>query len=299
MRYRFISPTILLALILILGSSAMTAAAEQRIVAIGDVHGDIVATRRALILAGAIDKDDRWIGGDLIVVQTGDQLDRGEDEQEILDLFEDLRTASQDSGGAFYALLGNHEIMNTKADLRYVTDGGFADFEDATVFDPADSTLARFPEYQRARMAAFLPGRPYALMLAERYLILQLGDNVFVHGGVLPHHAAYGIDKINSETQAWFRGLTERPKIIKDGETPQWTRLYSDEPDADACETLAETLAALGAKRMIMGHTVQKNGITSACDQQAWRIDVGLAAHYGGETQVLEIIGDQIRVLKY
>ncbi|MFT5233753.1 MAG: hypothetical protein ACI9UQ_001794 [Candidatus Krumholzibacteriia bacterium] len=295
MQYRFAS----LALILFLSSGAMTAAAAQRIVAIGDVHGDIAATRRALILGGAIDKDDRWIGGDLIVVQTGDQLDRGEDEQEILDLFETLRTASQDSGGAFYALLGNHEIMNAKADLRYVTEGGFADFENATVFDPADTTLARFPENQRARMAALLPGRPYALMLAERFLILQIDDNVFVHGGVLPHHVAHGIDNINAETQAWLRGLTERPTIIKDGEVPQWTRLYSEEPDADACEILSEVLATLGAKRMIMGHTVQENGITSYCDDQAWCIDVGLAARYGGETQVLEIVGDQIRVLKY
>ena len=64
---------------------------EQRIVAFGDVHGDLEAARGALRLAGAIDEQDHWIGGDLIVVQTGDQLDRGDQEQEILDLFERLR----------------------------------------------------------------------------------------------------------------------------------------------------------------------------------------------------------------
>ncbi|MCA9658976.1 MAG: calcineurin, partial [Myxococcales bacterium] len=52
----------------------------KRIVALGDVHGDLEATRHALRIAGAIDGDDRWIGGDLVVVQTGDQLDRGDDE---------------------------------------------------------------------------------------------------------------------------------------------------------------------------------------------------------------------------
>jgi len=57
---------------------------EQRIVAFGDVHGDFEAARGALRLAGAIDELDRWIGGDLIVVQTGDQLDRGDQEQAIL-----------------------------------------------------------------------------------------------------------------------------------------------------------------------------------------------------------------------
>src|SRR5690606_24896416 len=59
-----------------------------RLIAIGDVHGDLVATRTALRLGGAIDEANRWIGGDLRVVQTGDQLDRGDHEREILDLFE-------------------------------------------------------------------------------------------------------------------------------------------------------------------------------------------------------------------
>lgn len=46
--------------------------AAPREVAFSDVHGDIEAARAALQLAGAIDDEDRWIGGDLVVVQTGD-----------------------------------------------------------------------------------------------------------------------------------------------------------------------------------------------------------------------------------
>ena len=89
---------------------------EQRIVAFGDVHGDFEAARGALRLAGAIDEQDRWSGGELIVVQTGDQLDRGDQEQAILDLFERLRIESEAAGGAFHALLGNHELMNARVD---------------------------------------------------------------------------------------------------------------------------------------------------------------------------------------
>src|SRR5262245_48852707 len=42
-----------------------------RVVAIGDLHGDVDAARDALRIAGAIDDRAHWIGGELVVVQTG------------------------------------------------------------------------------------------------------------------------------------------------------------------------------------------------------------------------------------
>lgn len=280
-------------------SAALSAcAAPKRIVAFGDIHGDLEATRSALRVAGAIDDDDRWIGGELIVVQTGDQLDRGDDEQAILDLFERLRLEAEAAGGAVHALLGNHELMNVSGDLRYVTKGGFADFADAVEYDPDDPSLAAFAPHERARMAALRPGGPYALLLAKRDVILQLDGNVFVHGGVLPQHVAYGIDRINEETREWLRGEAERPLILDGENSPQWTRLYSREPDSLACDVLGQVLDRLDAKRMVMGHTVQGAGVSSACDAHAWRIDVGMAAYYGGHVEVLEIVGDSVRVLR-
>jgi hypothetical protein len=86
--------------------------------------------------------------------------------------------------------------------------------------------------------------------------------------------------------------------------SPQWTRLYSDDPDSSACSVLEKALNALGAKRIVMGHTIQQSGITSACGARAWRIDVAMAAYYaarndyGGSVEVLEIVGDSVRVLK-
>jgi hypothetical protein len=52
------------------------------------------------------------------------------------------------------------------------------------------------------------------------------------------------------------------------------------------------------AKRMVVGHTVQRGGITSACDDRVWRIDVGLSRFYGGDTEVLEITGDTVKKLR-
>lgn len=286
----------ILAILLI--ASGCAVAEPSGIVAFGDIHGDLEATRSALMTAGAIDDRGRWIGGELIVVQTGDQLDRGDQEREILDLFERLKSEAAAAGGAFYPLLGNHELMNAAGDLRYVTDGGFADFEGVVDYDPEDPELAEFEPGQRARMAALLPGRPYALRLAERPLILRLDGNVFVHGGVLPAHVEYGIERINDDVQAWLRGEAGRPEILRGSDSPQWTRLYSDEPDPEACAVLRDVLDRLDAERMIVGHTVQIGGIASVCDGRAWLIDVGMAEHYGGKIQVLEIRGDRVGVLE-
>src|SRR5687767_3290543 len=53
--------------------------APERVVAIGDLHGDLRATERALKLGGLMNEAGRWIGGKSVLVQTGDLLDRGDD----------------------------------------------------------------------------------------------------------------------------------------------------------------------------------------------------------------------------
>lgn len=270
-----------------------------RVVAIGDVHGDLSATRRALKLAGAINDDDRWIGGKLVLVQTGDLLDRGDDEQAIVDLFERLQDEAQNAGGRVVLLNGNHEIMNVRGDLRYVTPGGFKDFEDAPGVKPDDPRLKDAPEPARARLSAFLPGGSYAERISDHPVAAIVGDTVFVHGGILPDHVTYGLDRLNEETMSWIKGeASDMPKILKSSEAPIWSRHYSKDPGPEDCALLDATLKALNVKRMVVGHTVQREGITSACDAKVWRIDVGMAEHYGGTAQALEITPDNVRVLR-
>ena len=273
-------------------------AAAKRIVAMGDLHGDLSATRQALRLAGAIDESDRWIGGSLVVVQTGDQLDRGDEEQAILELLDRLQGEAQAAGGAVHILNGNHELMNARPDLRYVTEGGFADFQDAVVIVEEDSLLLAYEPSQRPRVAAFRPGGPFAVLLAERPVVLILDGNVFVHGGLLPLHVDYGLDRLNDEVRDWLLGRGEPPAFIHTGESPTWTRSYSDEVDADDCLQLEEVLERLGATRMIVGHTVQEDGISPICEGKVWCIDSGMSDYYGGRIEVLEIEGDRIRVLR-
>jgi hypothetical protein len=281
----------------------------RRIVAIGDLHGDLDATRRVLRLARAIDEHDRWIGGSLVVVQTGDQLDRGDDERAILDLLERLSAEANQAGGAVHVLNGNHEIMNAAGDLRYVTPGGFAEFVGIEGLDLSDARLTQVPEPARARAAAFMPGAPYAAVLAERNVVMMVGDTVFVHGGVLPEHVSWCggrdvacLERLNEDVRRWLIGTHDDPQAvlarIMAPDSLVWTRAYSDDPTPRDCQMLEETLALLSAKRMVVGHTVQREGVTSGCEDKVWRVDVGLAKHYGGTIQALEIEGDTLRILR-
>lgn len=274
-------------------------AAPARIVAIGDLHGDLAATRAALRLAGAVDEGDRWIGKDLMVVQTGDQIDRGDDDRKILDLFDRLADEAKAQGGSVIALAGNHEVMNVQLDFRYVTDGAHKEFAGVPGALTMDPHVGSQPEPARARAAAFLPGAPYAKLLAKRSIIAVVGDTVFVHGGVLPKHVRYGIDRMNREVSAWMDGSArEVPPIVTGEDGPIWQRRYSAATDARDCQVLRETLGMISAKRMVVGHTVQRGGISAACDEQVWRIDVGLSKYYGGKTEVLEIKGEQVKALR-
>jgi hypothetical protein len=272
--------------------------APARLVAIGDLHGDLAATRAALQLAGAIDAHDRWIGGALVVVQTGDVLDRGDDEQAILDLITRLEGEAAAAGGALVFLLGNHELMNGAGDFRYVTPGGFADFADVAGLDLRPAAIAALPPAARPRAAALFPGGPYARMLAGHDVAVILGDTLFVHGGVAPDWATH-LELANRSARCWLDGAGPVPDVLNADDGPVWSRAYAGE-QVD-CADLGHALALVGAKRMVVGHTVQPNGISSACDGQVWRIDVGLAKHYGGPHQVLAIDhgadGDRVQVL--
>jgi len=270
----------------------------ERLVAIGDLHGDLEATRGALALAGAIDTDDRWIGGGLVVVQTGDILDRGDDAVEILDLMDSLAEQARAAGGEIHLLNGNHELMNVQLDMRYVSVGGYLDFLPGEKPDPETATAQDVVDGIAERILAIRPGGAVARRFAERNVIAVVGDTVFVHGGVLPHIVDYGIERLNQETRQWIRGdLRCPPEPLFGSNGPVWSRHYSDEPDEGDCRLLEDTLQRLGANRMVVGHTIQDGGISSACNGRVWRIDVGMADHYGGSAAVLDLSNGEARLV--
>ena len=274
-----------LSMILCAGLALARPHAATRVIAIGDLHGDLAATRRALRLAGAIDKDDHWSGGTLTIVQTGDITDRGDDEPEILSLFERLTEEAARVSGRVIVLNGNHELMNAAGDFRYVTSDGMSDFGGS-----------------EGRRRAFAPGSPTARKLATHSLFAIVGDTVFVHGGVLPAHVRGGLptlESLDTEARAWLRGdTTQLPHALVDDDSPLWTRRYGMNESPAACAAATAALTRLGLSHMVVGHTVQPQGINSICQGRVWRIDVGLSKVYGGPTEVLAIESGKLNVLR-
>ncbi len=60
--------------------------------------------------------------------QVGDQLDRGDNEVQILYFLERLQKEAAAAGGALHILNGNHETMNVGGRFRYATTPGRIDF---------------------------------------------------------------------------------------------------------------------------------------------------------------------------
>jgi hypothetical protein len=140
-----------------------------------------------------------------------------------------------------------------------------------------------------------MAGGPYARKLAELPTVLKVGETVYVHGGVVPRWADYGIHKINAEVSAWLRGETPEPdssRGVDDGDRVMWTRQFSRNVDESDCAVLDQSLSILGAKRMIVAHTVHPT-ITPRCGDKVWAVDVGMSRAYGGPIEVLEIVEDR------
>ena len=172
----------------------------------------------------------------------------------------------------------------------------FPGYEDLTDLDLGDPRLQILAEHAKKRGAALMSGGPYAKRFAELPTVLQLGGTVYVHGGVVPRWAEYGLDRINAEVSQWLFGNCPEPDSslgVDNGDRVMWTRQFSSLVDATDCAVLEESLAILGAKRMIVAHSVHST-ITEYCDGKVWAIDVGMSRFYAGPIEVLEIVDDEV-----
>ncbi len=291
---RVVLPVLLLGLLVGCAAGAQSSG-TNRVVAIGDIHADIGAMHKAFQAAGATNAGGDWIGGALTVVQLGDLIGRSDDERQVLDFIFDIQRKAARAGGAVHALIGNHEVFGGRVDNQAVGPSPFSAYENVPGLRRDDPRLRILPPNERARGAALMAGGPYARQIAAFPVVLKIGGTVFVHGGVVPRWARYGVERINQEVSQWLLGQAPEPDSaqgVDDGDRVMWTRQFSSSVDDADCAVLAESLRILDARRMVVAHTVHPE-ITARCDGRVWAVDVGMSRAYGGPIQVLEIIEDR------
>ena len=285
---------------------ASLARAEETLIAIGDVHGDVEAFRRALELAGATEGGSWWRrarggGADVArLVQTGDVVDRGDRSIEVVDALERLREEAAMVGDEVVTLMGNHELMTLQGDLRFVSPlelarVGRETLESSGTTDGERGATVGGRAYVHAGrlswIKTFARGEVRGDILRSRSVAAIRGSgrcaSAFVHAGLVPGHL-FGTDSVDA--------LNERAKVLFDADVvgandallgndgPMWTRRISMGSEADACAAVEETLQRLGVRRMVVGHTPTQSGvIETRCGGLVHMIDVGMSSAYGGK----------------
>ncbi|MBM3811968.1 MAG: metallophosphatase [Acidimicrobiia bacterium] len=277
----------------------------DRIVAIGDVHGDYTRFVKILKATGLVDERLRWSGGKTHLVQTGDVTDRGPDSRKAMDLLMKLEREAQRAGGRVHALIGNHEAMNVYGDLRYVSEEEYAAFRTKE----SERLRNRYYEHhvEEAKSAgkepepraaweqknplgfiehrlAFNSSGDYGRWIRNLNAIVQINDTVFLHGGISPKFAGETIRSLNDRIRAELKDFSKLEKgVTTDQEGPLWYRGWADGQENEMAESLVKVLGALSVRRMVIGHTITPTrAVMSRFGGRVIMIDVGLSAVYNG-----------------
>ncbi|HEY4932052.1 MAG TPA: metallophosphoesterase [Terriglobales bacterium] len=215
--------------------------APERLVAVGDVHGNFDDFCLILKRTGIVDEQNHWIGGSATLVQTGDLLDRGPKGHEAMDLVMAIEKEAAKAGGQVVPLLGNHEVMNILGDLRYVPPQNYASYADdesekrrkaayqeyAAWYASHAKWLAAFKqtvlpateeEWMAKHPAGFVeyrealsPKGKYGKWLRNHAAVVKIGGVIFVHGGLDPNLVSFQLKQMDSQ----IRGEIEEFDKIK------------------------------------------------------------------------------------
>lgn len=228
---------------------------STRLMVLADTHGEYEIVVEFLRRQGVIDADLNWAFGDGQMVVTGDIFDRGAHQLEILWLFYKLEAEARAAGGALHVLLGNHENIVLRNDLRYLHPRYV---ETARILG-----VETYPDL-------FAPETLLGDWLRSRPAVLKLGDLLLLHGGISPQvlDANLTVSDLNRLVRASLGTPVARRSEL-DPQTalaagsfgPLWFRGYFPEqatlerPYMPTAE-VQRSLTQFGVERILVGHTV-------------------------------------------
>ena len=269
---RLMRPALLL--LAMLAASEALAASPQRIIAVGDLHGDFKAWQDIARGAGLIDANGHWAAGTTIFVQLGDVTDREPDSLKIILSLQQLEREAPRKGGKAIIVLGNHEAMNLLGDNRYTTPGEYAAFVDGQSAARRDrvyeANRTKLEAFYKSQNPALTPDQVRSAWMGDHPLgwvehklawspagnlgkwatgnpaIVRIGGTLFVHGGISAEYAKQPLDAINRRVAAAMAAADDSPSsVLTDPLGPLWYRgLIATDPDAEAERSAAKPRAA-------------------------------------------------------
>lgn len=317
--------TALLLLIALLAAAVTAPAARadaEKIIAMGDLHGDYDAFVALMTEAGLIDAKGHWSGKQATYVQLGDVVDRGPKSRDIVLALMRLQKEASKAGGKVIVLIGNHEAMNMTNDLRYVPPAEFQNYVTRTseaareqVFQGNKARLeaeykaenpqitdaeikAKFMEkyplgYVEQRLA-WAPNGEIGRWILSNPVAVIVGDSLFVHGGISVKYDVDSLQQLNDMVHAALStATTDDDAILQDEVGPLWYRGFAEDNETTE-KDIGDVLKAYSVKRMVIAHTPNLAGIKVLDQGRVIRIDTGITASYGGTRSFLSIEGPKI-----
>jgi hypothetical protein len=268
----------------------------DRLVIIGDIHGDIKRFKNILLDAKIINNNIEWIAEpqNTIVIQMGDQIDslnriENNDWEVIEDLemikFTDLLDKIANAkGGKVISIIGNHEFMNILGNYTYVSAKSIAN-------------------NVKRRIELFKPGGQLSKILSDRPIIIKIGSLLFCHAGLTVSHL-FVLQKYNKDifylNKLWKLFVNTNninnsedseifSKIILDDDGILWTR------NLTIGEELNIVLKSVNCNHMFVGHTVVDN--IKFINNNLWYTDTGISRAFGNKSyQYIDIVDNNVNI---
>jgi len=269
---------------------------KNRIVIIGDIHGDIRRFKDILIDAKVINKNIEWIAEpkNTIVIQMGDQVDSinrdpSLDEWEVLPDVEMiyftnlLHKIALSKGGRVISLIGNHELMNSIGNYSYVS---------SKSLNNDDSK----------RHDLFKPGGGLSAILSQRPIVAKIGKLLFCHAGLTMEHLSlltkHGKD-ISYINSIWKNFIKNGAVLLEDKEIFDTIILGNDgilwTRDLNNTGDVAKMLDSIGCHYMFVGHTVVDR--VKILNERIWYTDTGISRAFGNTSfQYIDIYENQVSI---
>lgn len=219
---------------------------------VADTHGQFEILVEMLRNHRIVDRDLKWSFGRGHLVFLGDVFDRGPNHTEILWLIYQLEADAKTTGGGVHLVLGNHETMVLRGDLRYLHPKY-----------PKTAEVLGVSSYAELFNADSVLGQ----WLRTKPAVLKINDLLFLHGGISREvvERKLTLSQINSAVRDTLNGVTpsgadkEQVEFVMGQLGPLWYRGYfadqKDFPTATS-EDIDGIREHFVVDKIVVGHTI-------------------------------------------